>query len=451
MEPQQPLSSSTDATGKLPPVSRRTSAFLTEVDTRPSLSRSRDRRSSLVVTPGELKTVYKVEDADIPDPDDGSIPPLPDTVNLDRVRDNVLNSLAFPNSRAAAVWREEFSSEHSTAVICDSFWFVVSHFFQKKGDTFDKERKFFTRISHNFVSLFLRIHPSRKDLFFGRYHDAVSQSIFYSLYIAYPKSRPKFSLDFRDNLLCMVTEWSTGIFPSQPSTLHWRLDLGAGNVFKTLSDMPGGRDRSSPKNASGRGPALGGSSAVLSLPSLPSPVRSPAPPSRESTTGMVVGDAPELFVSPTAMLLGVPRLEPPPMATSTQRRPQTLQYSPLVQHFLAVNRYKSLSLVKPIRVCLTKPTLKDRQVDNKFEKYVEVASSSLQHSTELLNMYDTVCEDFRREMKAMREETSKYARTLDRRREQIMSGDHHEYANYLVSMWTLTDGQPNPSLLGELS
>eukprot|EP00743_Colponemidia_sp_Colp-15_P001681 GILK01001837.1.p1 GENE.GILK01001837.1~~GILK01001837.1.p1 ORF type:complete len:407 (-),score=59.98 GILK01001837.1:124-1344(-) len=376
--------------------STRVGAFLTDVD--------------LGGPAAPEKGVYKVEDAVLPNMDSDSPSSLPEAANIDRVLDNVMSTLEFSNQHTLQTWKAEFFSEASTGVICDSFWWIVSNFFQQSKDL-ETENKLFTRVAQNYVAIFLHVHPARKDSFFARYPDAVAQSIFYSLYLAFPKSRSKFTAPFRTDLLVMLSEWMSGLRPAQPSTRHWKLDLGAGNVLRQTGSQTGSTLRSS-----------------ASLPG-------PSTPSRELRSTL-----PTLSASVNLQMS---------VGRRGKREPQVFQYSILVKHFLEQKRHKGQS-VRPLRLLLTKVTEAEKAVDAKYEKFTEIATESAEKCQEMMRNYDEMTEDLKREMRNLREETNKHIRLLEKRKEQVLHTDVHEYSNYLVSMWTMQDEAQGHIAMGEV-
>ena len=100
------------------------------------------------------------------------------------------------------------------------------------------------RMARNFVRLFSQvqsvqndpkegvdnIHPiflprkTEKDIFFDKFSDGLAQSLFYSLCIAYPKSRKEISNShFRTHLARLVSEWVHGVPLHSPDTSHWKI------------------------------------------------------------------------------------------------------------------------------------------------------------------------------------------------------------------------------------
>ena len=62
----------------------------------------------------------------------------------------------------------------------------------------------------------------------------MSQCIFYSLFITFPKSRYIFNTDFKGNLLRLFGYIFNGHYIDKYSIDHWTLDLGKGNILTNV-------------------------------------------------------------------------------------------------------------------------------------------------------------------------------------------------------------------------
>lgn len=155
-----------------------------------------------------------------------------------------------------------FESEHATALICDSFWYIICRFFKTAEENTDLMREaaqvFLDRISANYVSFLINVPKKEdKDFFFsnkkkGRsFHDALAQAVFYALYYAYPKSRSKFNDAVKKTLIEEFAYQFTGMKVEKPNWDSWRIEIGAGNVAgqgdssdlirKDIFDLDGGK------------------------------------------------------------------------------------------------------------------------------------------------------------------------------------------------------------------
>ena len=59
----------------------------------------------------------------------------------------------------------------------------------------------------------------------------MSQCIFYSLYIAFPKSRHIYNNEFINKLIILFGYLFNGLNVEKYSFEHWDLDLGSGNII----------------------------------------------------------------------------------------------------------------------------------------------------------------------------------------------------------------------------
>ena len=61
----------------------------------------------------------------------------------------------------------------------------------------------------------------------------MSQCIFYSLFIAFPKSRHLFNNEFINKLIYLLGYLFNGLNVEKHSFSHWDLDLGTGNIINS--------------------------------------------------------------------------------------------------------------------------------------------------------------------------------------------------------------------------
>jgi len=291
---------------------------------------------------------------------------LPGELQVGKVIQNVLNNLRFQSGKSRS-WKQEFCSAYSLGFVAEAFWLVVLCFFQNTHpDAPLLESVFFDRLARSYFLLFHAI--AKKDTFFQQFADASSQFILYSLFLAYPKSRPYFTMFFRRQLFTLIHYWTTGIHPEFICLDHWKLNLGGGNVLSTTYD-------SVPTSF----PPLRGQGSSLPSPRQASARQGAAVPvsssSREEggcTSRQMreaLGSDP-FHCSPLQQLsLGVSRHDgmagqdriPVDRATASRLirshkdlifRPtkvtRMLRFSPLLAHFYASQRYSQCNLV-PIR------------------------------------------------------------------------------------------------------
>ncbi len=129
------------------------------------------------------------------------------------------------------------------ALISDSFWFVVCYFrlpnaTEKKAIEELKKNcnEILKRISTNYFKFFINLCDDdcivkKKDIVLNMFRDFMSQCVYYSLYLAFPKSRDNFNEEFKSRLISLFSFLFNGLDSSNCSVDHWNLDLGKGNII----------------------------------------------------------------------------------------------------------------------------------------------------------------------------------------------------------------------------
>lgn len=124
--------------------------------------------------------------------------------------------------------------KENVAVSSDSFWFIIAKLF--KGESYkDIQENLLDRISKNYVNYYISIEEGiEKNEFFKYYFDILSQTVFYSIFYAFPKSRHKFNDELKKDLIAEFSYLFTGITITNYHRYikNWCLDLGSGNIFK---------------------------------------------------------------------------------------------------------------------------------------------------------------------------------------------------------------------------
>lgn len=124
----------------------------------------------------------------------------------------------------------------------DCFWYIICHIFKKgKADIesipySEYEEAYLDRIAANYVSYTLLedvkgIKEKHKERFFRTFYDTMAQSVFYSLFYAYPKSRSQLNDETKRMLLNVFSYMFTGMEIKSAKFEHWDLDLGTGNIL----------------------------------------------------------------------------------------------------------------------------------------------------------------------------------------------------------------------------
>lgn len=122
-------------------------------------------------------------------------------------------------------WLNLIYLEHCDALISDSFWYVICKICNPKPEFEHHQEFLLDRIAANFVSFTLiedeRFDQVAKENFFKKLYDIIAQSVYYSLYYAYPKSRKTLTVDFMRQLTNTFSELFTGTVIHSASLSHW--------------------------------------------------------------------------------------------------------------------------------------------------------------------------------------------------------------------------------------
>ena len=175
-----------------------------------------------------------------------------------KLKKNALNSInSSKKNKFSEFLKNKALSELIDALISDSFWFVVC-FFQSKNENYAKTEEdnqnsiskisskndqikliseILTRISGNYFKFFIRVAdlgPIRKhDSALNSFKNFMSHSVYYSIYLAFPKSRHLFNEEFRNRIVYFFTYLFNGLVSENNFVeLHWELDLGKGNIIE---------------------------------------------------------------------------------------------------------------------------------------------------------------------------------------------------------------------------
>ena len=179
-------------------------------------------------------------------------------VDINKIKKNALNSInASKKNKLSEFLKKPALNELINALISDSFWFVVG-FFQSKNENYAKPEdemqysqskisskneqiklisEILTRISCNYFKFFIRVAdlgPIRKhDSALNSFKNFMSHSVYYSIYLAFPKSRHLFNEEFRNRIVYFFTYLFNGLVSENNFVeLHWELDLGKGNIIE---------------------------------------------------------------------------------------------------------------------------------------------------------------------------------------------------------------------------
>jgi len=184
---------------------------------------------------------------------------LPIPVDIIKIKKNALNSISTSGkSKFGEFLKKPALRELIDALISDSFWFVIC-FFQSKNENYMKSEdddlksskvKIYTKIeqinliseilcrmSCNYFKFFIRVcdmgQTRKNDSALNSFKNFMSHSVFYSIYLAFPKSRHLFNEEFRNRIVYFFTYLFNGLVSENNFVeLQWGLDLGKGNIIE---------------------------------------------------------------------------------------------------------------------------------------------------------------------------------------------------------------------------
>lgn len=79
-----------------------------------------------------------------------------------------------------------------------------------------------------------------KEGFFEKFFDIIAQSVFYSLFYAFPKSRSQLNNEMKRELLNIFSRLFTGMEIKSAKYDHWNFDLGTGDILNGAAKKTGG-------------------------------------------------------------------------------------------------------------------------------------------------------------------------------------------------------------------
>jgi hypothetical protein len=183
---------------------------------------------------------------------------LPIPVDIIKIKKNALNSInSSGKSKFSEFLKKPALKELIDALISDSFWFVVC-FFQSKNENYSKSEddsqntktkniskndqiklisEILCRMSCNYFKFFIRVcdmgQTRKNDSALNSFKNFMSHSVYYSIYLAFPKSRHLFNEEFRNRIVYFFTYLFNGLVSENNFVeLQWGLDLGKGNIIE---------------------------------------------------------------------------------------------------------------------------------------------------------------------------------------------------------------------------
>lgn len=189
------------------------------------------RNSSAMKLLDSSNVIFKIEEAhpslNLP----GYFEPMPSIVNIQRVFANLHYTVRHKRSPKFEQWKKYYFSNENLAVISDFFWLAMCRIVHK-GRYLEQEEILLDRIAGNYMQLFSSVPAEDKQLFFKSYYDTLAQSVYYSLFFAFPKSRSLIlSEEFKSEFYEIIVNEVAGVPLAEPSYKKWVLNLGSGNIF----------------------------------------------------------------------------------------------------------------------------------------------------------------------------------------------------------------------------
>jgi hypothetical protein len=166
-------------------------------------------------------------------------------------------------NRLNHILKDDELNKLTDAMISDSFWFTVSFFktinlekiesnLRRKAHHLKEEKVLspalkeavviLKRISENYFKFFIKLcdetsfarkdQKDLKDNILEAFYDFISQCVFYSIFLAFPKSRYMFDDTFRIKIVAMFAYIYNGLIIQNFNLDHWDLDLGTGNIIE---------------------------------------------------------------------------------------------------------------------------------------------------------------------------------------------------------------------------
>ena len=176
----------------------------------------------------------------------------------------------------------------------------------------------------NFVSFMLIEDPKfeekeyqkAKDQFFKHFYDIISQAVFYTLYLAYPKSRQTLDEHFKRRLTDTFSQLYAGTVIHSAAHDHWD-NLGGGQSYQKPKHVVQGKE-----NASLADPIIGKN-------------------------------------------------------TKSRHEQVQMRYSPLVNRYLMNHNYETINNVREWKMRLIQRTQVQDDIDLKFKKFKQMARAAV--------------------------------------------------------------------------
>jgi hypothetical protein len=323
--------------------------------------------------------VFKIEDVEPPSSHLNMSIPLPENSNYEKVVDSVQNTLKktnvkFKGPAMVQAWRDHFKSTECKDLLSDLFWYCLVKV-NKLTDKKSYKQELLSRISSNYIQVFVNVPGQYKEIFFENFFDSVAQAVFCCMFFSYPKSRFRLnSEEFKSRIYEIVSKQITGLKVKNQGYRQWILELGDGNVLK--------RQARSQENS---------------------------------------------FVKENL----------PIAKTSSQNRRtlQNMRYSPLVANYLKDKKYEAINSVPGWNMRYSVRNMdKERETEKKYSFYRKLAFDTEKKARERSKEFQQIDLKIDEDIKAGNREFRKFVNRINRRTKEIIREGPAEFANRLISL-----------------
>jgi len=155
---------------------------------------------------------------------------LPGKLSANDLIKRLSDSCKFAKVSDQNIWEEVLASVEAQDSVKDLFWWFVGDKYHRGRQ--EEQDKMFARMARNFVRIFTKVPSSSKDVFFDKFHNVISKSVFVAFKVAFPLSEQEFDDNFLGEIARLYAYWSTGADIGPASYLSPN-----GEVMKTSSGM----------------------------------------------------------------------------------------------------------------------------------------------------------------------------------------------------------------------
>ena len=100
------------------------------------------------------------------------------------------------------------------------------------------------------------------------------------------------------------------------------------------------------------------------------------------------------------------------------------------------HKYETMNNVREWRMLLTQRAEMQKEIDQKFKKYMDIAKQALDTKNKLSKDYAKTCEDLKQKLLENERAAQEHIKTLKQsKKEKLENGGYSEYANMLVSIF----------------